>query len=825
MEGDVTAVQRDSAFRARAQRRASDAAAVAAGSDRPDDGLANDSGLASAAGTAGSATAGGNGQPPTGMDASAPAADDGDVVTGGDGGGNGGGRRGKRGRLSRIGLVVTAAGIGLALLFLPMISAVGLFAKASADHYLSLPAELVTPPLPQISTILAADGSVIATLRGQENRTVVDGKAIPTVMRQAIVSIEDARFYTHGGVDVKGVVRAALRNSAAGDVQQGASTLAQQYVKNVLLQNARTKQQREDAAGTSLQRKLQEARYAVALENSLTKDEILERYLNIAYFGNGNYGVGTAAQNYFHVRITDLTLPQAALLAGLVQSPSLYDPVNHPDAARVRRDVVLDRMAELGYIDSATADAAKATPVTVVRAAAAAAQDSCETSTAPFFCDFVRTQLLADPALGATEAERARRVHEGGLVIRTTLQPKIQSAVQDTVNAVIAPSNPVSATEVVIEPGTGNVLAMAVNRAFGSNAAANQTKEPLPTTAVFQPGSTFKTFALAAALEAGYGLNTQFYSPACYVSKRFPRGDPRGGGDCPTGFANAEPEESGIYDMSKATWDSVNTYYIQLAEKISVPAIVSMATRLGIPASYLKEVSPAKGEIAIGSERVTPLDMADAYATLAAHGVHCDPRYVLSATDSSQQNVDIAPAPSCQRAVSAGVADTVTSVLTGVITQGTGYPNAAAIGRPAAGKTGTTDNYSAAWFVGYTPQIAASVAVGNPKGAQGNPLKGVVADGRTWPRVFGGDLPAIIWGRSLRQALTGVPAMPMSKADPTVAQGTKGGLLSTPPPQPAPAPTTAGPLPGVTIAQPGATTPSLGAILPTAPPATAARSR
>nr|WP_322749335.1 MULTISPECIES: transglycosylase domain-containing protein [unclassified Frankia] len=744
-------------------------------------------------------------------------------VGGGGGGGDddNGGRRRRGGRLTRIGLVVTTAGLGLALLFLPVISAVGLFAKASADHYLALPAELATPPLPQSSTILAADGSLIATLRGEENRTVVDGKAIPRVMREAIVAIEDSRFYTHGGVDVKGVARAALRNSEAGDVQQGASTLTQQYVKNVLLQNARTKQQREDAAGTSLQRKIQEARYAVALENTLTKDEILGRYLNIAYFGNGNYGVGTAAQNYFHVGIADLTLPQAALLAGLVQSPSLYDPVNHPDAARVRRDVVLDRMAELGYITPAVADTAEATPVTVIRAAAAAAQDSCETSSAPFFCDFVRAQLLADPALGTTEAERARQVHEGGLVIRTTLQPKVQAAAQDTVNAVIAPSNPVSATEVIIEPGTGNILAMAVNRVFGSNSAANQTKEPLPTTAVFQPGSTFKTITLAAALEAGYGLNTQFYSPACYISKRYAIGGRREGGDCATGYANAEPDESGVYAMPEATWKSVNTYYIQLEEKVGLPAVIDMANRLGVPAAYLAK---AWGDLTIGSKAVPPLDMANAYATLAAHGMHCNPRYVLSATDSSNQNVDIAPAPACKRAVSAGVADTVTSILTGVITQGTGYPNAAAIGRPAAGKTGTTDNYSAAWFVGYTPQMSAAVAVGNPKGAQGNPLKGIVADGRTWPHVFGGDLPAIIWGRSLRQALAGVPAMPMSKADPTVASGTKGGLLSTPPPAPAasaPDPT-AGLLPGTTTTQPGggATTPSSGVTIPTAPPTT-----
>ncbi|WP_250290240.1 transglycosylase domain-containing protein [Frankia sp. CiP1_Cm_nod1] len=769
-----TAVQREPTFRARPRRRTADARLTSA--PRPPADTAGPSGARSA-GTPGAGTSGWDAR----SDDDAPATADG--YRGGPAG-EGPGRPPDRGALlTRIGIIACAAGVGLALLLLPLVGAIGLFAKSSADHYLSLPDELLTPPLPQSSQILAADGSLIATLRGETNRTVVDGKDIPVVMRQAIVAIEDSRFYSHGGVDVKGVVRAALRNSEAGDVQQGASTLTQQYVKNVLLQNAHTRQQREDAAGTSLERKIQEARYAVTLENKISKDEILERYLNIAYFGNGNYGVGTAAQNYFQTHIAKLTLPQAALLAGLVQSPSLYDPVNHPDAARTRRDIVLDRMAALGYVAPADAAAAKAAPVQVVHAAAAAARDSCETSSASFFCDFVRSRLLADPALGTTDAERARRVYEGGLVIRTTLQPKVQAAVQNTVNAVIAPDNPVSATEVVIEPGTGNILAMAVNRVFGSDSATNQTKEPLATKAVFQPGSTFKTFTLAAALEAGYGLNTQFYSPSCYSTKKFPL-DRRDGSPCATGYSNADPAESGVYDLSKATWDSVNTYYIQLEEKIGVPAVVDMAVRLGIPASYLEDVHPTKGDLTIGSERVTPLDMANAYATLAAHGMRCDPRYVLSAADSSNQNVDIAPEPVCKRTVTAGVADTVTSILAGVITQGTGYPNAAAIGRPAAGKTGTTDNYSAAWFVGYTPQMAASVAVGNPKGAQGNPLKGIVADGRTWSRVFGGDLPAIIWGRSLRAALSGVPAMPMSKANPTVAKGTKGGLLSTPPPPP-----------------------------------------
>ncbi len=634
----------------------------------------------------------------------------------------------------------------------PVVLGTGLAVKAVGNHFGSLPTVLPDPVLGRDSVILAADGSTIATLHGAENRVPVKIAQVAPIMKTAIVDIEDSRFYSHHGIDFRGLTRAAVQDTG-GSVSQGGSTITQQYVKNVLLYSADTTAAQQAATGKSLARKLREARLALALEQKWSKSQILEGYLNIAYFGHSAYGIGAAASRYFGETVNQLTLPQAALLAGLVQSPTADDPINNPKGARERRNEVLARMQQLGHITALQERVARNAPLALHPVAPPAVSDPCLSSKAPFYCDWVRTQLLSDRTLGDTQAARERRLLEGGLTIKTTLDPSVQSAAQTALDQTVEEGNPVTLAEVIVQPGTGNILAMAVNKPYGTG--AGQTTLPIPSSATLQPGSTFKVMTLTAALAEGLPLSTSFYSPACYLSKVYKFGvDSK---TCPGGVSNSDPAEAGTYDMTRATWQSVNTYYVQLEEKIGVQAVADMAIKLGIPASRLKTVDAASGSLTIGAYEVSPLDMATAYATLAARGLRCDARGVLSATDPDGKAIALTPAPACQQVIPQDVADQVTSVLEGVITNGTGYPNASLNGRPAAGKTGTTDGYSSAWFVGYTPQMASAVEAGNIDGPQKNPLVNITAGGRFYLEVFGGDIPALAWGRSLNAALANQP--------------------------------------------------------------------
>jgi len=587
--------------------------------------------------------------------------------------------RGVGDAVSRLGLAFVVAGVmGLlmAALAFPLVGGLGLTAKAGADDFLALPADLEAGPPAQRSKILASDGSLLATMYLQ-NRVNVSLSIVPLVTRQAIIAIEDSRFYAHHGVDFKGIVRAAVTNAGAGGVKQGASTLTQQYVKNALIESATDKAGQQAAKADSIERKLREARYAMALERKLTKDQILERYLNIAYFGHGVYGIGTASNYYFAKPVNKLNLAQSALLAGMVQNPNTFDPSSKEPSVRSvtknRRNVVLRRMEDLGFIsDTLRAQAESLGIFTKLRPV----DSGCESAAvnAPYFCDYIRHVLEDTPAgaaLGATKSERQRSILGGGLTIKTTLDPKVQLAAQSAVDNQVPRNDPsrVAAAVDVVEPGTGNLRAMAVDRTFSEAKGAANTKVNLATGGKFgfQAGSTFKTFVLAEALRQGIPLSLTLYAPQTYTSKEYK--DYKDGRIDPYTISNAGDSEAGTFDVTQATALSVNTYYLQLEERTGIEKPAALAEALGVHRvrDFVADQSLERvPSFVLGTNGVSPLDMAQAYATFAAHGLFCPTRAVTEIMKPDRTPIAV-PNPSCEQVLEPGIADTVASVLRTVV--------------------------------------------------------------------------------------------------------------------------------------------------------------
>ena len=666
--------------------------------------------------------------------------------------------------LNRFGLLTkmisftALAGIVTALIVLPVAGGIGLASRNGAQAFSTLPNDLTRVPLPQQNTILDAKGDVLAVLYAQ-NRIEVPLEQISPLMQQAIIAIEDQRFFNHAGVDFRATIRASISTSSGGQVQ-GGSTITQQYVKQILLTAATTKEEQEAATAVSINRKLREARYAIGLENKLTKKEILAGYLNIAYFGAGSYGVEIASKRYFSKSASELTLTQAATLAGLVQNPSRYDPTQYPERAQARRDLVLKAMKNSGYITAEQADAAIAVPVSL-DLNPTELPNGCTTSAAPFFCDYVLTVLRNDPIFGDTPEIRETVLNLGGLTIKTTLDPKAQKASQTAVDEKIPFDDPSgkAAAITMMRPGTGEITAMAQNRKWGRSGAGYTTvnyNTPVDSngTVGFQAGSTFKAFTIAAAFKQGWDPFEVIGAPAKKTFENFV--------ECETGdkFAPYEVQNStssGAFDILSAAAFSVNTYFVGLEEKLGLCDPIDIATAAGVKQGNgeLFEKFPC---FTLGCFDVTTLNMTEGMATFAAHGVHCSPIAISKITDRFGVEIDV-PSADCKRTIDLQVADSTTAVLSGVIDGPipgrTG--RAMDLGRPAAGKTGTTDSSAAVWFVGYTPDMAASVWVGDPRGGQKYPMKNINIGGRYYSQVFGSTMPGPIWRDSLIGALAGTP--------------------------------------------------------------------
>ncbi|MCX5377510.1 transglycosylase domain-containing protein [Streptomyces sp. NBC_00091] len=698
--------------------------------------------------------------------------------------------------------VSVLSGVVLAGIAIPGAGALGLAAKGTVEGFDEIPANLKTPPLSQRTTILDAEGGLIATVYSRD-RQVVPLTAISPYMQKAIVAIEDSRFYEHGAVDLKGILRAVNRNAQEGGAAQGASTLTQQYVKNVFVEEAGDDETKvREAQEKSLGRKIRELKYSIQVEEELGKKKILENYLNITYFGQQAYGIESAAQRYFSKPAKDLTLDESALLAGLVQSPSRYDPVNDSQEAMKRRNVVLQRMADMKDISQTEADEAKKKPVQLK---VTRPKNGCITAVkgAGFFCDFVRATFLSDTVFGKTREERAKIWNQGGLTVRTTLDPQSQEAANASIKDHVNEDDSIATAVTMVQPGTGKVLAMGQSKPYGFGKNETQINYSVDkrmggSNFGFQVGSTFKPFIAAAAMEQGMEPTKVYSAPN---KMEYPSPVSRCTGpawqNVPVGgkretAENETRDEVGPYALKTAMEKSINTYFVQMIGDIGLCPVTEMTQKLGVvPADGSK--LPESPSIALGSAELSPLTMANAYATFANRGVYCTPIALESITDAHGKALAV-PKSKCDRAMAQDTADAINTLLRGVVDSGTGE-RAGLTDRDNAGKTGTTDNRYNAWFVGYTPNLSGAVWVGSG-GTKKITMEDITIGGTYYPKVFGGGLPGPIWKDAVSGALAGreapgfasvsipEPSAGGSGAGTGTGNGNNGGRGNTPPPIP-----------------------------------------
>ncbi len=617
--------------------------------------------------------------------------------------------------LVRFFLMAVTAGAGIAAGVLALIPATHAFADGLKGH---APAAAVSlDPLAQRSLVFDRNGDLLASLHADQNRSPVALGQVPIVVQDAVLDVEDNRFYEHGGVDFRSLVRALRTNVNGGGVLQGGSTITQQLVKNSILTPQR-----------NVHRKIKEAVLAVRLENQMTKHQILERYLNTVYFGNGAYGVQAASEAYFDTDVGHLTADQAALLAGLIRNPDGYDPLSHPLAAKERRAEALDRMVANDHLSQAEADALKDKPVPrKVFTPVPPADD--------YFTEEVKLALLADPRLGDTYQQRYNALFEGGLQIYTTLDPAMQLKAVAAVRDQLPPHpGPFTAALISVEPASGAVRAMVAGSDFD---AAHYNLATGRGGTGRQPGSSFKPFVLATRLDAGGSpQDTVDGTSPCTVKV--------------PGFAtytakNVEGEANGTLSLRDALAHSVNCAYIRVGVASGLDKVSEMARRLGVRSPLTPYPS-----MPLGTEEVSPLDMASAYATFDNDGVYHQPRFVEKVVDGSG-HVMFSGGDKGKQVISPQVAREVVQTMQAVVQYGTGRA-AALPDRPVAGKTGTTEDYSDAWFVGYAPQLSTAVWMGDP--AKRTPMRDVGGI-----RVFGGTYPAKIWHEYMESALAGAPVI------------------------------------------------------------------
>ena len=606
-----------------------------------------------------------------------------------------------------------------------LVAALSIIAGACSYETRQLPPVLPTPS--ENSTIFARDGSVITTLQAQENRENLPIEDMPSHLLDAVIAIEDSRFYEHDGLDIRAVFRAARANAQAGGIAEGGSTITQQYVKNVYLDDERT-----------VSRKIEEASLALQLERTYTKDLILELYLNTIYFGRGRYGVQAASLEYFGKPATDLRLEESALLAGLIQSPSEVDPFIKDQEAISRRNVVLDRMHQLEMIDTVTYDTARTSRLTLFSGEHGPAIPLGQEYVAAHFVEEVKQWIINDPRFGDNRTERINLLFGGGLRIHTTIDLELQAQAEAAVAAVLPDPGGPDAALVTIHPPTGQILAMVGGRDYWGE--TSYARYNLAAGKGRQSGSSFKPLVLAAALQDGMPIVSTYSGPQRIWIRR---------DDAPTWSVKGG---CGLVTLVQATVASCNTVYAQLVMDVGAKEAVDFAHDLGV-ASPLQDNEAA----VLGTNDVTTVDMASAFGTFANRGAAVPPTYVNRIV-RSDGTVLYDHAVVSTQVLDPEIADAVNWTLEQVVRRGTGT-RARLSDRTAAGKTGTTENSWDAWFVGYTPQRATAVWVGFPE----EPIP--MRPPNTPFTVYGGTYPADIWARVMTDAHRDLP--PEEFPDPT----------------------------------------------------------
>ena len=658
--------------------------------------------------------------------------------------------------------VSSLMGVVTAGMLVPVAGPTALAAKSVPSVFNELPGDLQTVAPAEESQLLDSSGGVIAHFYDKQ-RIVVPSANIADVMKKAIVAIEDKRFYEHNGVDATGIVRALVTN--LGDSgRQGASTITQQYVRNSLAERGYLEGDAEQVSAATEQtteRKLREIKYALALEKTQSKDDILTGYLNIAPFGPITYGVEAASQRYFSKSASELNYLEAALLAGLVQSPVQYDPLTHPEAAQERRDTVLATMLDQGVITQEEYDEGIATSVdSMLHPTVSSEGCSGADSSKAYFCDYVLSQFLEDPTFGATRIERERLLKTQGITIRTTLDTAKQDAAYASLtNAIpVGDASGLNDALVSLDPRTGKVLAMAQNTTYGIE--SGQTTANYSANGNFQVGSTFKVFTLLQWFKEGHSA----YETVGSANTFYPNGSFKCDGRSITteGYqVNDLAGKTGTMNVVRATGLSVNQAFVNMASRVDFCSIFETAYNMGITEDG-EVPSPFPANI-LGSVSSSPLHMASVFATIANSGQQCKPQSIESVTDRDE-NVLKEFAADCKEVISPDVANKTAALLTASAGQ---YYTSTRLGdgRPFAAKSGTTDGHANTWLTGFTPSLATAAWVGHGDNSS-QEVSGVVINGVYHSEIFGETyVGQNIWAPYMTQALAGTPIEAVSNAN------------------------------------------------------------